>query len=142
MKALVKDELQLLALMHEIAKAGDFPLEISAKKAGKRSLDANAVIHVWYKQIAEQFGHSIPYTEGYCKLTFGIPILLERGDKAAKMISYTFDKLSFRLWPHEKKIDYMEIMPVTRLMTTAEHCNYREQMQRYYAEQGLFLDYL
>lgn len=53
MKALVKDELQLLALMHDIAKTGDFPLEISAKKASRRTIPMNSTLHMWFGELSK-----------------------------------------------------------------------------------------
>ena len=49
--------------------------------AGKRSLDHNAISHIWYAQVANELRENTP--EGVhceCKLRFGVPILRAEDD--------------------------------------------------------------
>ena len=117
-------------------------VEVNAKPwSDKRSLPANAQVHVWYGQIAKIDGDDVVTVECFCKRMFGLPILQqskEYGDK----INWTLNKLGFFEWPWESQCNYMELLPVTRLFDTKKHNEYRDTMQSYYNKNGYQLDYL
>ena len=106
----------------------------------KRTIPANAQIHVWYKQIADKDGEDVKTVELQCKRMFGLPILLDSVEYGRK-ISWTLNKLDFFNWPYEQQCGYMELLPVTRLFTTKQHNHYRETMQSHYNKNGYALDY-
>ena len=42
----------------------------------KRSLDVNALSHIWYAEISNQLGEdTVAGVKDFCKLNFGVPIL-------------------------------------------------------------------
>ena len=132
-----------MIMLAELSKADKWPLKVTVKEAGKRSLDANSLQHVWYRQIADFTGETKERAENFCKLEFGLPILLSRGDKVAEMISVTLERIRFLEWrSHEMQVDYMSLFMVTRLMSAKEHKKYRDDIQFFYSEKGLYLDYL
>ena len=45
-----------------------------------RTAAQNALLNKWYQLIAKHTGDGFAYTRGYCKWTFGVPILLARGE--------------------------------------------------------------
>lgn len=111
----------------------------------KRSLDANAVQHAWYKQISETTGMSIPDIEAYCKLELGLPIIrfdVKTQDEidTAEYTNFTFDKIKFDDRPYDQKVKIIKKMPVTRLMSTRQHNQFRDQMQQDYAP-NIILEY-
>lgn len=106
----------------------------------KRTLSANAQTHVWYKQVADKDGESVKTVECQCKRLFGLPILLESAEYGEK-IAWTLNRLGFFNWPWEKQCGYMELLPVTRLFTTKQHNEYRDNMQSEYNKNGYGLDY-
>lgn len=123
----------------EMCKAGDLSISVSSW-SDKRTIPANAQIHVWYKQIADKDGENVKTVELQCKRMFGLPILLDSVEYGHK-ISWTLNKLDFFNWPYEQQCGYMELLPVTRLFTTKQHNHYRETMQSHYNKNGYALDY-
>jgi hypothetical protein len=114
-------------------------LRVSIKTGKARSLDANAVTHVWYGQIARELGDTTEaHVKAECKLRFGVPIL--RAEEADFCDMY--DRLIRGRFTYEEKLELMERMPVTSLMTTDQMNRYRDAMQQAYAEQGIQLTYL
>ena len=107
----------------------------------KRTLSANAQIHVWYAAIAKQDGEDINTVTNFCKLTFGLPILMS-DPVNCKKINYTLQKVGFYEWNHEQQCGFMSILSVTSLMTTKQHSEYRDTMLSFYNKNGYGLDYM
>jgi hypothetical protein len=98
--------------------------------AGKRSLDHNAISHIWYAQIATELREDTP--EGVhceCKLRFGVPILRAEDEDFRAF----YDKAIKNSLTYEQKVEAMRFVPVTRLMTTDQMKRYLDDMQRSYA---------
>jgi hypothetical protein len=108
--------------------------------SSKRSLPANAQVYVWYSHIAKLEGESTESVRNFCKLMFGLPILLQDENYKDK-ISWTLNKLGFYNWNHEQQVNYMELLPVSSLFNTKQHNEYRDNIQAYYAKSGVMLDY-
>lgn len=106
----------------------------------KRSLPANSQVYVWYAQIAKIEGEDVNSVRNFCKLMFGLPILLQDENYKNKII-WTLNKLGFYNWNHEQKVNYMDLLPVSSLFNTKQHNEYRDNMQAYYAKNGVMLDY-
>ena len=82
----------------------------------KRSLDANAAIHVCVKQIQEHSdGWTIKDTKRHVKLTYGVPIL-SRDDEVHE---YVFRKTLSRA-TYEQKLKMMDAFAVTSIMSTTQ----------------------
>jgi len=59
----------------------DEPWEVKADKfTPKRSTAMNSLLYAWYTAIEKQTGEGIAYTRGWFKWTYGVPILLARGE--------------------------------------------------------------
>lgn len=117
-------------------------VDITAKPhSKKRSLPANAQVYVWYSHIAKLEGESAESVRNFCKLMFGLPILL-RDENYKEKISWSLNKLGFYDWHHQRQINYMELLPVSSLFNTKQHNEYRDNMQAYYAKSGVMLDYV
>jgi hypothetical protein len=99
-------------------------------KAGKdRSLDQNAISHVWYAQIVKELREDDELgVKRWCKLHFGVPIL--RAEDADFRAFY-----DTAIKPHldyEQKLQAMDHVPVTSLMTKAQLSKYLATMQDHY----------
>ena len=106
----------------------------------KRTLSANAQIYVWYSQIAKKDGESVDVVRNFCKLMFGLPILLNT-PKFKRKIQFTLDKVGFHEWTHEQQCGFMDMLAVTSLMTAKQHNEYRDNILAYYNKNGYALDY-
>jgi hypothetical protein len=106
----------------------------------KRTLSANAQIYVWYAQIAKKDGESVDVVRNFCKLMFGLPILMGNPSISGKL-KWTLDKIGFFGWQHEQQCNFMDMLAVSSLMTTKEHNQYRDNILAYYNKNGYALDY-
>jgi len=132
---------ELLAKMREIVLSGKtYRLSIE-EWSKKRSLSANSQQHVWYKRISDFTGDDIRTAGNGCKLDFGLPILIADNEMGAK-IGYVLDRINFRAMNREQQINVMDLIQVTSLFSTKQHNQYRDQMQIFWHEQGLEIDYL
>ena len=99
-------------------------------RAGKRSLDHNAVSHIWYAQISTELREDTP--EGVhreCKLLYGVPILRAEDDDFRAF----YDTAIKHALTYEQKLAAMRWIPVTSLMTPAQMKRYTDDMQKAYA---------
>lgn len=131
------DRQKLVNLIGGIDLAKPWMLSIDRPKK-KRTLKQNRLQREWLNEISRQLGDRTPEeVRGECKLTIGVPILrAENPDFRAH-----YDRV-VRPLPYETKLALMMEpfdFPVTRLMTTAQHAKYLDEVQRHFAEQGVVL---
>lgn len=110
--------------------------------SAKRSLTANAQVHVWYPIIAKHYGEDTETIRKWMKHDFAWPIL-ERGqcDYSIKM-RWMLEKASYNQLTRKQKINMVDMFGVTRFMTTKQHNALRDEIQIYWAKNGLELRYL
>ena len=99
-------------------------------RAGKRSLDHNAVSHIWYAQIATELREDTP--EGVhreCKLLYGVPILRAEDEDFRAF----YDAAIKHVLTYAEKLAAMRYIPVTSLMNPAQMKRYTDDMQKAYA---------
>ena len=103
------------------------------KRGKKRTLSANNQQHLWYGQIAKHNdnSNSFEYVKRFCKLTFGVPILLN-SEKHRDFYETLFDMCHFWSRDHETRLILMEGIEVTSKLNTAEAKEYMEQMIFYF----------
>lgn len=107
----------------------------------KRSLPANAVCHTWYPVIAEYIGSDILTVKCRSKIDFGLPILLNNGSEYSDTIIYILKELNFWNLMYEDQERLISGFKVTSEMNTKE-CNlYRDNLQAYWQQNGLILEY-
>lgn len=107
----------------------------------KRGLSANNLSHVWYKQIADHSALTEPEAKSYCKMEFGISIILERGDDDYKdTLAYILDSVNFNHQSFENKVKLMSGIAITSKFTTKEMSQYMDSIQRFYGMQGINLE--
>jgi len=128
------DTCQLMLREHEKLKVTVEPY------SNKRGLSANAQVYVWYQQIAKQSGDDVESVRNFCKLMFGLPILLADAE-ISKKLKWSLDKLGFFGWQHEQQCNFMILLSITSLMSSRQHSEYRESMLNYYNLNGFNLDY-
>lgn len=112
---------------------------ITVKEWTRRSLPANAVVHIWIKQISDYTGEDIKTTEARCKRDHGLAIALS-GESGA-VIAYMLEKCQFYRMSDEQQLHLVSAMEITRNFTTNEHYLYRNSIQNFWAAHGLPLNY-
>ncbi len=106
----------------------------------RRSVTANAAYQCWYPSISNHLGMTMPEATRYIKLTFGLPILFSNKDFGG-VVHAGLDSKGFFQVSYERQLTYMDKMPVTRLFTTKMHNKLRDDLQCFFAQQGLDLEY-
>ena len=109
-------------------------------KEKKRNLPANAVYHTWFNPISDFMALTLPETTRYIKLEFGLPILLANKE-FGMVIGKGLSEVGFFQMDYETKLLKMDKLPVTRLFDTKMHNKLRDDIQAYFAMQGLNLEY-
>lgn len=107
----------------------------------KRSISANDQTHVWYPIIAKHIGSDAKTVKARCKIDFGVPILLGANDEYSKVLSYIFEKTKFWQMSYEQQEKMIQGIAVTSKMSTPQCNEYRDNMQAYWAQNGLILEY-
>ena len=106
----------------------------------RRSLPANRAYQSWYPAISDFLAMTIPEATRYVKLIFGLPILLA-DEYMGPIIGEGLDKKGFFQLDYEEQLYEMERLPVTRLFDTEMHNKLRDDLQHYFGNLGLILDY-
>jgi hypothetical protein len=116
-----------------------YPITLQVFKGDKkhRSLQQNDLSHVWYRSIAKQSQHmSMDEVKRECKLTCGVPILRAESEYFKRMWS-TFIKGH----DYEARIEMMDLLPVTSLMTPSQMADYLEAVYYKYNQAGYHLEW-
>lgn len=118
----------------EMMTAGH-PATVEFIKPG-RSLDQNSMIYALYQQIAAQVeDQAIIDIRRECKLRYGVPILRAGNEKFAAM----YNKAFLRTLDYEEKLQAMDFLPVTSLMTKTQGTEFIDTLIREYTKQGYSL---
>lgn len=100
-------------------------LRITVRDGKDRTLLQNALSHAWYEQLEREVPEDkAPGWKRFCKLHCGVPIL--RRDDEDFRVAYD---ASIKGLSYESKLEAMEILPVTSLMTTRQLCEYLEKVK-------------
>ena len=117
-----------IGTLREQYKAHPF-MRIQVKSGADRSLDQNAISHAWYEQISRELAEDSP--EGVkreCKLHYGVPILRAEDDDFREQ----YDRIIKGRFTYAEKLEIMDWLPVTSLMTTKQMTRYLEAVQEGY----------
>lgn len=102
----------------------------------KRSLPQNDLIYELYTIIAGQIqDQSIQDIRRECKLTIGVPILRGSNPKFREL----YDNAIRSNLTYEQKLEAMDILPVTSLMTKEQGTQYIDQIIRTYSQRGIVI---
>lgn len=128
---------QALGELRQAFKAHKF-LRLRVKAGKARSLDQNAISHAWYEQVARELREDDANgVKRQCKLLYGVPLL--RAEEPEFRQKY--DGLVRERFSYEEKLELMDWLPVTSLMTKDQLSRYLEAMQRAYAKRGVVLTF-
>lgn len=120
----------------QVEASGSFKVRALAKKKIRTS-DQNALIHVWFGQIAKHYGdRTLKDVKGACHHEYALDIRMK--DKAFAWVWHqTGAKLDYE---KQCKLLASETLGVSSKMTVSELRFYIDQMQRDYAAQGIILE--
>lgn len=113
-------------------------LTVKVTEGRHRSLDQNAISHVWYAQVARELREDTErQVKRFCKLHFGVPILRAEDDEFRE----AYDAAIRSNLTYEQKLVAMDMLPVTSLMTTLQGKQYTDDVQAHYLTRGVVLEY-
>ncbi len=99
----------------------------------KRSLNLNAISHVWYNQVAnEERQYTAGHIKNLCKYAFGLPILRGEDSEAGRQ----FNEFCVKYIDHynyDDRVEAMEHLDVTSLMKSKQFLQYMDDVQSHYA---------
>ncbi len=101
-----------------------------------RSIKQNKLAFFWYKIRAGLNGNTIDYDRRFCKLRYGVSLLLA-SDKYPEFHKFWHNALL--ILPYEEQIDAMAFVPVTRIMSTKHFAEYLNTIDKESALQGMAL---
>lgn len=113
---------------------------LTIKPWSKRTISANAIAHVWIKQISEHTGENIKTVEARCKRDHGLSIAL--GGENGVMLSWMLGKCNYDRLSDSQQLKIISAMEITRNFTTKEHNDYRDSIQQFWNDNGLPLQYM
>ncbi len=114
---------------------------IVLKVTDKRSLSANAQVHVWCKVISKKTGEDVKTIFNRVKRDFGLPILLS-DPVHGPVANFILDSTNYHKRRDDKQLMIIDAMEVTRKLSTKQHNELRDNMQAFWRAQGLELVYL
>ncbi len=98
-----------------------------------RTIKQNKLAFFWHKIRAEILGHTPDYDRRFCKLNYGVPILLPDPE------FFEFWNEALLISSYESQLLAMKFVPVTRIMSTKEFSEYLDAIDRMSATQGIVL---
>lgn len=112
------------------------PVVTVEEQGVKRSIPQNSLIYALYDDIqGQQEGETAQTVMRYCKLTIGVPILRAEDEQFRSF----YDKSVRMTLTYEEKLEAMDFLPVTRLMTKAQGTDYIDQIIRHYSANGIYI---
>lgn len=109
--------------------------EVVSIRQASRSMSQNAIAHVWYGQLANELREEDALGwKCFCKLHFGVPILRAEEPDFLEVYDRTIKGMGY-----EQKLEVMEIVPVTSIMTKPQLSKYLEAMQVHFISRGVRL---
>lgn len=113
-------------------------LRVTVKTGKDRSLSQNDISHAWYAQIANELREApASKVKAECKLVHGVPILRAEDEDFRKF----YDAAIKKHLSYEEKLEAMEFVPVTSLMTVKQLSQYLVDMQDAYRRRGVALEF-
>ena len=119
-----------------------YPLKLTVTDdIKKRSLPASAQYYVWLPTIAKKEGESTEYIRLWMKKDIALPILMRGGcDYSVKML-WTMNKINYDYLDEDQKRNFVDMFKVTSVMNSKQHTELRDELQIFWAKNGLQLRY-
>tara|TARA_R110000822_G_scaffold292440_1_gene414429 strand:- start:13 stop:441 length:429 start_codon:yes stop_codon:yes gene_type:complete len=137
---IVNSDTSLSAASHKLSEmyAKHKFLRITVKTGKDRSSNYNALSHAWYAQIADELKDDDALGwKCHCKLHIGVPLLRAEDAEFREFYDNAIKGLSY-----EQKLKVMKYLPVTSLMTNEQFGKYCKEMQSYFDDLDVHLEFI
>ena len=136
---LIEDLQLFVSQVHDHFDHNEKPL--NWKITDRRSLSANAQVHVWSRQVSDQTGEDVKTVYARMKRDQGLPIVLSDKEHGP-VIDWMLKKLGFYSKTESQQLILIDAMEITRHFSTRQHNNFRDNVQSFYNGNGFNLQYL
>jgi len=134
---------EVFSQLAKIAQSKNVPFRVSVKEwRESRSISANAQYYKWLPTVASHYGEDVEFVRKWMKHDIAWPIVERGGCDYAKKVGYMLDKSGYYQLSNKQKIDMVDLFAMTSVMDSAQHTQLRDELQTYWAKQGLQLNYL
>lgn len=134
---------ELISQLTRALADSDKPLKVTISEwREKRSLPANAQYYKWLPSIAEFYGEDVDFVRKWMKHSIAWPILERGNSEYSNRLRWLLNQGGYDNLPVEKQINMIDMFQITKLMNSKEHTMLRDELQIYWAKQGLQLNYL
>ena len=103
-----------------------------------RSKAQNSLSHNWYFERGQQTGSGKDYERYHCKLTYGVPILLNSSLKRSQTFRDVWND-TLKHFEYEQQFQAMSIVLVSSLMSVSEFKEYLDIINMESSIQGIIL---
>ena len=121
----------------KLLQSRKLPITVNIIQGNNKSHEQDNLENMWHREAVEQLqDETAEQKRGYCKLSYGIPIMLEN-DEYREIYNRFVRPLNY-----EQKIELMMVpidWPVTRRMTTGQKKRYLDDVYDYYTSLGVQL---
>lgn len=137
----ITNETDKQAAIERIKQVDSYPFMVEwGNVKSKRTIKQNKLQRLWCKEISEQCDGAFDNAEevrGYCKLHFGVRILLSENERFNEQYNKTIKSLMYeqKLLLMQEPIDFR----VTRIMTAKQKLLYLDLMYQHFSGEGLRL---
>ena len=133
---ILRNDLHRAACMQIISKLdlSNDPYTITISQGDEsRSNKQNRLSFLWYQCLGGLTANGMVHQRRYCKLHYGVPIMRQDADFQA-LYDATIKPMTY-----EKKIQVMELLPVTSMMTVHQFAEYLTTIDQESAALGFVL---
>lgn len=123
----------ILDTVSHAEKDGSIQVTVENKTKDRSSLQ-NRLSHKWYSVIGKQTFESEVEVKRYCKLTFGIPIMIRDVEGFAGMWGIQTTEMTY-----EQEKWSMKFMKLTSILSVEQMTEYLNQMKLHYESENIYL---
>lgn len=138
-QTMVEDLQMIVSAVHDHFDKDTKPLHF--KLTDRRSLSANAQVHVWAKQISDHTGEDVKTVFARIKRDHGLPILLADPEHG-KVADWMLKQFNFSQLSDARQLIVIDAMEITRKFSTKQHNSLRDSVQAFYNNHGFNLQYM
>jgi hypothetical protein len=125
------------ARAQKLLQGRDLPLTLTLTRGLRRSLRQNHLQWLWMSEAEAQGDHTQEEYQAYCKLHFGVPILLRDNPEFRDLWQRVMQSLAYaqQLLVMAAPWDF----PVSRIMTTSQHREFLDSIYDHFVGLGFRL---
>ncbi len=132
----------MISNLTKILQSTNGPLRIVVKEwREKRSLTASAQYYVWLPIISKFYGEDVDYIRKWMKHDIAWPIIERDNCDYSRQVRFMISNSGYDSLSRERKFKMLDMFDMTSMMNSKQHTDLRDELQIFWAKQGLELRY-